>query len=115
MAHSKSIHRLAWEAKLRLWEEERRLAPKLKRAEKETKIAVTAFNVRVRTDWAILASPTFRAARIAERYFLTAFCPACKQEACPRPAQAQLSPGRLDQLPDSESVMQAMLPKSAIR
>jgi hypothetical protein len=49
MAHSKSIHRLTQEAKDRLREKERRLAPKLKRADKEAKLAVAAFNVRAKT------------------------------------------------------------------
>lgn len=82
VAHSKSIHRLTQEAKARLRDEQNRLAPKTRRAEKEAKIAVAAFNVRARTDWAILTWPTFRAARVAKRYFLTVRCPGCKQEAC---------------------------------
>jgi len=82
MAHSKSIHRLTQEAREVARTEERRLAPRRKRAEKEAKIAVAAFNVRAKTDWAILAWPTFRAALTAKRFFLTALCPGCKQEVC---------------------------------
>lgn len=82
MAHSKSIHRLTEEARAAERAEELRLAPQRKRAEREAKLAVAVFNVRARTQSAILAWPTFRAARAAKRYFLTAFCPGCKQEAC---------------------------------
>ena len=81
MAHSKSLRKLTWEMREAIRAEERRLAPKRKRADKEAKIAVAAFNVRARTDYAILAWPTFRAALAAKRYFLTALCPGCKQEA----------------------------------
>src|SRR5665213_1631896 len=82
MAHSKSIHRLTQEARAAAEAEERRLAPQRKRAEREAKLAVAAFNVRARMQRAVLAWPTFRAAFSAKRYFLTCACPACKQEAC---------------------------------
>ncbi len=82
MAHSKYIHRLTQEAKERLPDEERCLAPKIKRTEKEAKLAVAAFNVRAKTKWAILAWPTFRAALTAKRHFLTMICPGCKQSGC---------------------------------
>jgi len=82
MAHSKSIHRLTQEAREAARAEENSLAPKKKRAGREAKIAVAAFNVRAKTKWAVRAWPTFRAAFSAKRYFLTCVCPGCKQEAC---------------------------------
>jgi hypothetical protein len=82
MAHSKSIHQLVQEARKAAEAEERRVEPQRKRAENEAKLSVAVFNVRARTDWAILTWPTFRAAQVAKRYFLTCLCPGCKQEAC---------------------------------
>jgi hypothetical protein len=58
------------------------LAPQRQRTEKEAKFAIAEFNVRAKTQWAVLAWPTFRAAFAAKRYFLTALCPGCKQAAC---------------------------------
>ena len=81
MAHSKSIRQLDQEARAAADAEERRLAPQRKRAEREAKFAVAVFNVRAKTQSAVLAWPTFRAALAAKRYFLTVLCPACKQEA----------------------------------
>ncbi|HMJ45038.1 MAG TPA: hypothetical protein VK522_22470 [Pseudolabrys sp.] len=82
MAHSKSIHKLTQEARAAAEAEAIRLAPQRQRAEREAKFAVAVFNVRAKTEWAILAWPTFRAAFAAKRYFLTALCPGCKQVAC---------------------------------
>jgi hypothetical protein len=82
MAHSKSTRQLLQEEREAAEAEKRRLAPQWKRAASEAKFAVAVFNVRARTDWAILAWPTFRAALTAKRYFLTCRCPGCQQEAC---------------------------------
>jgi hypothetical protein len=84
MAHAKSIRRQIEEERERLAAFEASLAPWTRRAERECKLAVAAFNVRVKSKKypAALAWPTFRAAIIAKRHFLTLMCPGCGQGTC---------------------------------
>jgi hypothetical protein len=73
------------------------------------------FNVRAKTQWAILAWPTFRAAFAAKRYFLTALCLGCKQVACIDLRAINYHPDASINCLIPAPVLPALLPKSAIR
>jgi hypothetical protein len=62
-------------------EELRRTEPQRRRAAREVRIAVAVFNVRARSAHPVLSWPTFRAAALAYRPFLTVQCGSCGQVA----------------------------------
>lgn len=83
MAHSLSLRRIveAEQAQLEYFRVTER--PWTDRVDRESKLAVAVFNVRVRSRYPqVLAWPTFRACLNAERFFLTVWCPGCGQTGC---------------------------------
>jgi hypothetical protein len=76
---------------------ERKNRPSKLRLEREAKRAVAVFNVRALSRFPTqVAWPTFRAALTAKRYYLTVWCPACKNVAC-----VDIRPERLRYHPDA--------------
>jgi hypothetical protein len=79
MAHTKSRHRLELERRGALNEIERLERPKRVKSEREAKLVVATWNVRVIRHSPVWFFPTMRAALIARRFYLGCLCPGCGQ------------------------------------
>ena len=79
MTHTKSCHKLERERREALNEIERLERPKRSKSEREAKLRVAAWNVRVIRHSPVWFFPTIRAALIARRFYLGCLCPGCGQ------------------------------------
>lgn len=82
MAHSKSWRRITAEQHAEAAKREERERPARLKAEREAKLAIAAWNVRVVRGSPLWFYPTIGAALMAGRPFLTCFCPGCRQTGC---------------------------------
>jgi hypothetical protein len=82
MTHSKSWRRISQEMRAEAAAREERERPARLRSEREAKLAVAAWNVRVVRGGPLWFYPTIGAALAAGRPFLTCVCPACRQTGC---------------------------------
>jgi hypothetical protein len=82
MAHSKSRHKLEREMREALADKERREGPARRHAEREAKLAVAFWKVRLLSGGPLWFYPTIRAALTAGRPFLTCVCPGCRVQGC---------------------------------
>ena len=82
MAHTKRRHKLERERREALNEIERIEGPKRLKSEREAKLLVATWNVRVIRHSPVWFFPTIRAALIAQRFYLGCLCPGCGQRGC---------------------------------
>ena len=81
MAHTKSRHKLERERREALDEIERLERPKRLKSEREAKLVVATWNVRIIRHSTVWFFPTIRAALIARRFYPGCLCPGCGQRA----------------------------------
>ena len=79
MAHTKSRHKLERERREALDEIERLERPKRLKSEREAKLVVATWNVRIIRHSTVWFFPTIRAALIARRFYTGCLCPGCGQ------------------------------------
>jgi hypothetical protein len=82
MAHSKSHRKLSFEMRQALRDKEEHERPARLRAEREAKLVIAFWRLRLRRGGQVWFYPTIRAAVTAGRPFLTCVCPSCRVQGC---------------------------------